>query len=376
MIRILHLADVHLDASLSAFGDLCSERREAVLDAFHTLPHLAAQHDVHAVLIAGDLFDSPQPRTSTLARARETIRQTVDSGRPVFVVPGNHDSPTAHPHPYRDDLGGSRVFKEPRFRDPASITTPAGQLHVYGFAYDAAQERDPLSTFRRSDDSGLHIALFHGGFRASPQWKASPNSLSVEPAQLQELDADYIALGDYHRFRPPEGFADDGSIPACYPGSFAAVDLTEEGARGYAVVEFAEGDNPRVTHHESGLTGVVSLRDIDVANFESDAQVADAIADQVEMDAIPVVRLIGSPRFALDGAAVCEFLCARFGHAKVVDKSLHYSSGRLDAIAEKDTIAGHVVRLGRGRIAAAKDDEAIHRADRALRIALQAIEVE
>ena len=71
---------------LSAFGDLSSDRREMVLDAFCKLPDLAARHEAHAVLIAGDLFDSPQPRTSTLARVREAIRQAVDSGRPVFIV--------------------------------------------------------------------------------------------------------------------------------------------------------------------------------------------------------------------------------------------------------------------------------------------------
>ena len=259
---------------------------------------------------------------------------------------------------------------------PASITTSAGQLNVYGFAYDVAQEPDPLATFRRSDDPGVHVALLHAGFRASPQWQGSPNALSVEPEQLQKLDADYIALGDYHRFRPPEGFAADGSISACYPGSFAAVDLTEEGPRGYALVEFTDRDSPHVTHLENGLTGVASLADLDVTEFESDAQVADAVAERLDADAIPVVRLTGSPRFALDGAAVAAHLCARFGHAKVIDESLYYSSGRLDGIAEQDTIAGYVVRLGRKRIEEAKDEELTHLADRALRVVLRELGVE
>ena len=48
---------------------------------------------------------------------------------------------------------------------------------------------------------------------------------------------------------------------------------------------------------------------------------------------------------------------------------------RLDAIAEDDTVAGHVVRLGRARVAAASDDAERAVAERALRIALHALGV-
>ncbi|MFW6198703.1 MAG: metallophosphoesterase family protein [Acidobacteriota bacterium] len=376
MVRLLHLADVHLDASFSAFGDLADSRREEVLDAFRSLPDVAARHEAHAVLIAGDLFDSPRPRSSTLAATREAIRRTVESDRPVFIVPGNHDSPTAHPHPYRRDLGGARVFDAASFGDPASVSTPGGQLHVYGLAYDAARDREPLSGFRRSGDPGLHVVLLHAALQESPRWKGSPNSLDVRPEQLRQLDVDYIALGHYHRFRPPDDFAGDGSIPACYPGSFADVDLSRGGASGFALVELREGEPPRVAHRRSGVQQVSALGEIDVTELESDAQVADAIAERVDGDSIPVIRLIGSPRFALDARLIHEHLCARFGHARVIDESLYYSSTRLDEIAGQDTIAGHLVRLGRVRVGEARDEETRYLADQALRVALRELGVE
>lgn len=377
MIRLLHVADVHLDASFSAFGDLCESRRDAVLEAFCKLPDLASEHDAHAVLIAGDLFDSPQPRNSTVAAVREAVRRTAESGRPVFIVPGNHDSPTAHPHPYRESLGATHVFTAPRFGKPATVITPGGQLHVYGFAYDGAQERDPLGTFERTAADGAHVAVFHAGFQASDRWEASPNTLRVKRDDLRDLEADYIALGDHHRFRSPQGFAADGSVPACYPGSFAAVDLTEEGDRGFVVVELEERGGPRVRRVSSGVSTVVLLGDLDVTDLESDAQVADTIAERVDAEQIPVVRLTGSPRFALDSGVVQEHLRARFGHADVVDASLYFTSGRLDEIAGQDTIAGHVVRLGRERIEAADaGEEARQLADRALRVALRELGVE
>ncbi len=60
-MRILHLADVHLGASFASFGPYGAERAEAVLAAFRDLPDMARRQEVHAVLVAGDLFDSPRP---------------------------------------------------------------------------------------------------------------------------------------------------------------------------------------------------------------------------------------------------------------------------------------------------------------------------
>ena len=93
------------------------------------------------------------------------------------------------------------------------------------------------------------------------------------------------------------------------------------------------------------------------------------------MAAIPVARLVGTPGFPLDPERVREHLAERFGHAAVRDESRYYASARLDALAETDTVAGHVVRLGRKRIAEAEGDAERAIADRALRIALSALDV-
>src|SRR5690606_9948619 len=98
MPRLLHLADVHLGALFTAFGDLALSRQAAVLAAFRAVPEVAAAEGAHAVLIAGDLFDRPQPPDAVLAAARETLRRMVDAGLHVFLVPGNHDPVTVHPH--------------------------------------------------------------------------------------------------------------------------------------------------------------------------------------------------------------------------------------------------------------------------------------
>lgn len=84
-------------------------------------------------------------------------------------------------------------------------------LHVYGLAHDRARAPDPLESYQRIEASGAHVVLLHGAVPDAPHW-GEPSSLSLPLERLSELDADYIALGDYHRFRPPEEFA---PISAC-----------------------------------------------------------------------------------------------------------------------------------------------------------------
>src|SRR5687768_18378650 len=94
MLRILHLADVHIGASMSAFGDVAEARRRSLLDAFRQLPELARREGAHAVVVAGDVFDRPEPDRESRAAVGERFARIVEDGRLVFVVPGYSDYST------------------------------------------------------------------------------------------------------------------------------------------------------------------------------------------------------------------------------------------------------------------------------------------
>lgn len=402
-MRLMHLADVHLGASCSAFGALADDRRREFLEAFRALPDVAIQRRVDAVIIAGDLFDGPRPAPEVLAAVRDTLRRFVDACLPVFLVPGNHDATTLKLNPYRDlartgrvvvqgngpdadrrwptdDEHGRRlaekhavyILDRPRFDDPVTVETDSGPLHVYGLAYDGAECPDPLPTFRRADRVGVHVAVLHAAIHDAPHWRASGNALAITPDALNLLDADYIALGDYHRHRPPEEF--DG-CPACYPGAYAATDLSEHGPRGFVIVDVEPGRPPAVEHVDAGLRPV-AVMELDVTGCRHDIEVAETAARALDPRAIPVVRLVGEPAFPLDADTIATELIQRHGHARVHDETRYYAAARLDELAGRDTVVGHIVRLGRERIAAAASPNDREVAQRALRIALRAMEVE
>lgn len=371
MIRLLHISDVHLGAPLGGFGPAADERRRAIRDAFRGLPARAEAWDVHAVLVAGDLFDAPEPERADVDLAREVLRRLA-ADRPVFAIPGNHDPAVGDGSPWHDMPPAVTTVLAPRFGAPRSVTVADGAtLHVYGLAYDPVIEPDPLAGFRRAPEPGFHVVLMHAATADNPDWSGG-QSLRVSRAGLAALDADYIALGDYHGFRPPVDF---GGLPACYPGSFAAVAVDELGPRGCAVVELTPDAPPRVHLEPTDVQRLVDLGTIDVSSAEDDRAVEALIAGRCESDTVlPVAELVGAPSFPLDAERIRDALRERYGFAVVRDHTRFIDSEHVARLAGRPTIAGHVARLGRDRVAAAPDSGQRDVAARALRLALRALE--
>ena len=376
MLRLLHMGDVHLGAAYSAFGDYAAVRREQVLEAFRGMPEVVAQEQLHAVLIAGDLFDSQRPSANVLAAAVETLRRMAENA-PVFVVPGNHDPVISRAHPYREiaELPHVHLFTSPCFEKPVCVDLSSGPLAVSGMAYDPGVSRDPLATLPSPPAGAVHVVLLHGAVRKAPHWTPSPNTLCLERAQLAQLEADYIALGDFHRFQSPSDFDPAGKTPACYCGSFAAVDLSETGQRGYVIAELEPAAAPRAVHRSSGVPSVMRF-EWDVTGCESENEIIESIVLELEEEEIPVVTLVGSPACPLDAGKVALHLHERCGFASVRDQTHYFDSARLHELSRADTIVGHVARLGRERIDACSDGKDRQVADRALRMALRALGTE
>jgi len=371
MIRLLHISDVHLGAPLGGFGPAADERRRAIRDAFRRLPARAESWDVDAVLVTGDLFDGPEPDRTDVDLAREVLRRLAD-GRPVFAIPGNHDPAVNSGSPWHEMPGVVTTILEPRFGAPHSVTVGDGvPLHVYGVAFDAAAEPDPLAGYHRRDEPGLHVVLLHAATADNPEWSGG-QSLRITRADLAAIDADYIALGDYHSFRPPDDF---GGLPACYAGSFAALAVDELGPRGCVIVELEAGTPPRVRLEPSDVPGLVDLGTVDASSAEDERGVEELIADRCPADgAFPVSELVGAPPFPLDAERIREALRERFGFAVVRDRTRFIDSDLVAQLAEQPTVAGHVARLGRQRVASAVSDGDREVAARALRLALRALE--
>src|SRR4051794_12384409 len=86
-MRLLHTSDWHLGRTFHGQSLLADQ--ETVLSA---LADLAAEHQVDAVLIAGDLYDRAVPSPESVQCATRVLAKIRAAGSNIIVISGNHDS--------------------------------------------------------------------------------------------------------------------------------------------------------------------------------------------------------------------------------------------------------------------------------------------
>lgn len=92
-MRLLHLADTHLGAHLPAWGAPRGWHRSQDHErAWARALAPAREERVDAVIHAGDLFDRRDPNPGLVRHVGDTLAD-VARRIPVFLIPGNHDTP-------------------------------------------------------------------------------------------------------------------------------------------------------------------------------------------------------------------------------------------------------------------------------------------
>src|SRR5512145_3280712 len=98
-IKILHLADLHLDHAYlrdDAVPGFSRARRAGLRQALQRALQLAVDEQVDAVTIAGDLFESEHLSLDTVQFVLEQFRN-LDPIQ-VFIAPGNRDPAASDSH--------------------------------------------------------------------------------------------------------------------------------------------------------------------------------------------------------------------------------------------------------------------------------------
>jgi DNA repair exonuclease SbcCD nuclease subunit len=211
-LKILHTADVHLDPD--GYGSDPHTRRyhDTVHRAFSTVIDVAIQQDVDVLLIAGDLFDSNRPRGDAVDFAIQEMRR---AGRPIVMIPGNHDCLTT-PSIYH------KVNLPAACPNLLLITHSTGECHqlaehnvvLWGRGMIEHEPAfHPLAGLPRRHGDAWHVALGHGFFMPDdgPPQRSSP----IYAAEIRHSAWDYIALGHCHAFAD----VSQGLVTAYYSGA-------------------------------------------------------------------------------------------------------------------------------------------------------------
>lgn len=131
-MRILHTSDWHVGRTFQ--GHPTYEALRTVLSALTEAVHA---HDVDAVLVAGDVFDSAAPSAQAYQLLGSVLTGIREAGAVVVMISGNHDS--AARLGFQSEFtasAGIHVLTRPEALDvPVVLTDEHGPVHVFGIPY-------------------------------------------------------------------------------------------------------------------------------------------------------------------------------------------------------------------------------------------------
>ncbi|MBV8446245.1 MAG: metallophosphoesterase, partial [Candidatus Dormibacteraeota bacterium] len=355
--RLLHLADVHLDRTFAALGgdaQLARRRRQGLKDALRTAGRVAAERSCQAVTIGGDLYEHERAGADT----ERFLVETFASWQPlhVFIAPGNHDAL----------LPGS-LYRRAAWPDNVHIFSGsrleplelADGLTLWGLAHrEPVWQGDPLGGTPPPEDSGVHLALFHGAELGSrPDGKGIHGPFVAEAIRGMGFAA--ALCGHYHRRRL------DPALGLLYPGSPEPLRIDETGDRGPVLVT-VESDGAVTMEALSLNRWQAHCLDCDVEGAGS----ADTVLDRIEAAAVIVldgdlersllrIDCTGEldPALSLDTATMEAVLRERLGVAAVGVRDLTQPSLDLDEAEAEHSARGAFLRATRAAIQAAADED-------------------
>jgi len=265
-VKILHIADVHLDRPFVGLSiDTARERRRDLRDAFDRCLRLAQSHSVDAVTIGGDLWEDEHVTPDTCRWVADRLGRVC---LPVVMVAGNHD-PLRRGGPYH------------RVQWPENVhllsaadrlqSHDVGSVSVWGMSWGASPlTSDALSHFTAPSE-GTHLLLLHGtvssaAFQDDAHCRFSADS--VRRAGFALCLAGHLHAG---------GLRDSIVL---YPGSPEPLAWDETGKHAAAIVELDDEAAPQIQLIDINQRRYAEIP-VDCAGATSSADVEQALIQAI-----------------------------------------------------------------------------------------------
>lgn len=208
-MRFLHLSDLHIGRRLSGIS-LLEDQRAVLAQAVE----MAGECD--AVLLAGDLYDKPQPPAEAIRAVSDFLVALRKLEKPVFAVSGNHDAPEQVAY-CRELLDRCGVFLSPAFDGRLyghTLRDACGEVRVWLMPFLRPSAVRPyfedVRTFEDAVRAALSTAVREPGVRhvlVAHQYVTGAATCDSEALSLGGADQvsaslfegfDYVALGHLH----------------------------------------------------------------------------------------------------------------------------------------------------------------------------------
>ena len=335
-VRILHAADLHLDA---AFEGLSPEKAALRRSEFRRLPSILADEALRLradlLFLAGDVFDSSRVYPETAEALSAALGRLAI---PVFISPGNHDFYSMRSPWAETELPANvRVFTKPELE---CVPLPELGVNVWGAGYTSASCPPLLRGFSVPESGQTDLLVLH----AETDRPDSPYC----PVTTEELSGSgfaYVALGHVHSFGGPRRA---GNCVYAWPGCPAGRGFDECGEKGALIADVSEEG----TELRFLPLGQREYRDLSVRAGTDPVRAVKTALPRGTEGSICRVTLTGETDAPPDLAALSAALAG-----EVFDLTLRDATVRPRPDDGSDTLRGIFLRRMRARLAAASESE-------------------
>jgi len=291
MIKLIHTADVHLDSPLKTLALRDPELQEKVQcasrTAFTRIVDQALEHEVAAVLIAGDLFDGASRSAKTAAFLLVQLDRLKQVGIRVFYIKGNHDA--ENPLTGETKLPDNVHVFDAR---GGKVQLDGSDVWIHGVSFSGKKaEKSLLEKFSPPVADAINIGMLHTSLNGSASHDV------YAPCTVQELvntGFDYWALGHIHK-REVHSTAPWIVMPGIPQGR----DIGESGPQAATLISI-EGDSIKTSEFATSSIEFTTLQ-IEVTALQDPADLQalakkalnELLISLVSDDAIVRVRLHG-----------------------------------------------------------------------------------
>lgn len=299
-MKFIHCSDIHLDSKMerNLTAAQARERNAEVCATFARMAAFAAQQDVTAVLMAGDLFDTQRATAQTVGFVLDTIRNVPNVD--FLYLRGNHD-----------------VSAFAGWDLPKNFKTfgDGWTYHRYGEVVIAGMEQEPAYDALNLPEDTVNIVTLHG------QISTQPGEELIALPLLKRKNIDYLALGHIHSYQT--GKLDDRGT-WCYCGCLEGRGFDELGAKGFVLVNV---ENKNVSHEFVPFARrTLEEVAVDITDLVTVSQILAAAEEACEgIPAENLVKVTLTGTYSLETQKDLQFLKkmleGRFWFLKIKDES-------------------------------------------------------
>lgn len=279
MPRFLHTADWQIGRQYARFeAEDAAALAEARFTTVERLAQLAADEQVDAVLVAGDIFDAQTLSDRTLHR---TFHAMGGFAGPWIMLPGNHDAALAESIWSRARRIGAIPKNVYLLHEPEVCVLEESGAAILPAPLTQRQTHHDLTAWfdgAETPQGLLRIGLAHGSVEGQlPESADSPNPIAADRAATAQLD--YLALGDWHGLKQIDE-------RTWYSGTPEQERFKDNGAGQALLVEIASpGAVPRVEARPIGQHSWYQWRRRLAVDSDLDALLA-------ELEALPAMSVV------------------------------------------------------------------------------------